>query len=156
MKNGCLKFRSKRILFSAIVTTALLAGSPQFVFSEVLEEHAIAQTGTVKGQVVDENGEPIIGASVLLKGGSNGVITNIDGNFVLNGVSKGVLVISYIGYKTQEVINYPGAFPFRPPLLPSDRTKKSIFLNPITYHNYLIQDFSILLQYNFNKRLSRN
>ena len=103
MKNGCLKFRSKRILFSAIVTTALLAGSPQFVFSEVLEEHAIAQTGTVKGQVVDENGEPIIGASVLLKGGSNGVITNIDGNFVLNGVSKGVLVISYIGYKTQEV-----------------------------------------------------
>ena len=46
MKNGCLKFRSKRILFSAIVTTALLAGSPQFVFSEVLEEHAIAQTGT--------------------------------------------------------------------------------------------------------------
>ena len=54
MKNGCLKFRSKRILFSAIVTTALLAGSPQFVFSEVLEEHVIAQTGTVKGQVVDE------------------------------------------------------------------------------------------------------
>lgn len=103
MKNGCLKFRSKRILFSAIVTTALLAGSPQFVFSEVLEEHVIAQTGTVKGQVVDENGEPIIGASVLLKGSSNGVITNIDGNFVLNGVSKGVLVISYIGYKTQEV-----------------------------------------------------
>lgn len=40
---------------------------------------------------------------MLLKGSSNGVITNIDGNFVLNGVSKGVLVISYIGYKTQEV-----------------------------------------------------
>lgn len=103
MKNEFFKFKSKRILFSAMAASVLLAGSPQLVFAEVMDVHVSMQTGTVKGQVVDENGEPIIGASVLLKGTSNGVITDIDGNFTLNGVSKGTLVISYVGYKTQEV-----------------------------------------------------
>ena len=62
------------------------------------------QAATVKGLVVDANGEPIIGASVLLKGTTNGTITDIDGNFTLQGVKAGTLVISYIGYKTQEVV----------------------------------------------------
>ena len=103
MKNEFFKFKSKRMLFSAMAASILLAGSPQLVFAEVMDMHTTMQTGTVKGQVVDENGEPIIGASVLLKGTSNGVITDVDGNFTLNGVSKGTLVISYVGYKTQEI-----------------------------------------------------
>lgn len=52
---------------------------------------------------MDANGEPIIGASVLVKGTTNGTITDFDGNFTLNNASKGILVVSYIGYKTQEV-----------------------------------------------------
>lgn len=59
-------------------------------------------TGTVK----DVNGEPIIGASVVEKGTTNGVITDLDGNFSLSGVS-GTLVISYIGYVNKEVAVTP-------------------------------------------------
>ena len=54
---------------------------------------------TVKGIVTDSKGEPIIGANVLEKGTTNGVITNLDGEFVLNTPSNATLVISYIGYE---------------------------------------------------------
>lgn len=66
---------------------------------------AIAQqTGTCKGLVKDAMGESIIGASVVVKGTTNGTITDFDGNFTLDGVKKGdVIVISYVGYQTQEV-----------------------------------------------------
>lgn len=102
MKNDFFKLSSKRILFSTMMASALLAVSPQSVFADVNEVQSVMQTGTVKGQVVDANGEPIIGASVLVKGTTNGTITDFDGNFSLNDASKGTLVISYIGYKTQE------------------------------------------------------
>ena len=66
---------------------------------------AIAQqTGTCKGLVKDAMGESIIGASVVVKGTTNGTITDFDGNFTLDGVKKGdVIVISYVGYQTQEI-----------------------------------------------------
>lgn len=57
----------------------------------------------ISGQVSDVNGEPIIGASVMVKGTTNGTITNLDGGFSLNSDSKGTLVVSYIGYKTLEM-----------------------------------------------------
>lgn len=63
------------------------------------------QSGACKGTVVDPTGEPIIGASILVKGTTNGTITDFDGNFSLTGVKKGdVLVISYVGSVTQEVV----------------------------------------------------
>ena len=61
------------------------------------------QQGTVKGKVVDVNGEPIIGANIVEKGTTNGIITDIDGNFTLSVARGAVLEISYIGYVTQEV-----------------------------------------------------
>ena len=66
---------------------------------------AVQQNGrTVKGQVVDATGETVIGANVLVKGTTNGVITDLNGNFTLNNVQQGaVLVVSYVGYKDQEV-----------------------------------------------------
>ena len=104
MKNEFFKFSSRRILFSTVMASALLAGSPQTVFAEVNGVQTVMQTGTVKGQVVDATGEPVIGATVQVKGTTNGTITDFDGNFTLNNVpEKGILVISYIGYKTQEV-----------------------------------------------------
>ena len=64
----------------------------------------VIQAVSVKGQVVDSNGEPIIGASVLEKGTNNGVITDIDGNFTLKVRSQNsVIVVSYLGYKTAEL-----------------------------------------------------
>ncbi len=63
-----------------------------------------AQNITVKGVVKDSKfGDPIIGASVLQKGTTNGTISDMDGNFVLEAPNGAVLVVSYIGYKTQEV-----------------------------------------------------
>lgn len=63
---------------------------------------ALAQT-TAKGTVIDATGEPIIGASVLEKGTTNGTITDFDGNFTLSVKNGATLVISYVGYVTQEV-----------------------------------------------------
>lgn len=62
----------------------------------------------IKGMVVDENGEPIIGASVAVKGGITGTITDIDGNFSLFVPAKSQLVISFIGYVRQMVTPKPG------------------------------------------------
>ena len=62
-----------------------------------------AQSLAIKGVVYDVTGEPIIGASVLEKGTTNGIITDLDGNFSLQVKKGAVLVVSFIGYKTQEV-----------------------------------------------------
>ena len=65
---------------------------------------AFAQQRTVTGTVVDDLGQPLIGVSILEKGTTNGVITDMDGNFSLKLTSENpTLVFSYIGYKTQEV-----------------------------------------------------
>lgn len=62
------------------------------------------QVSTLKGSVVDASGEPVIGASILVKGTTNGVITDINGNFVLSNVaSNATLIVSYVGYKTQNI-----------------------------------------------------
>lgn len=62
-----------------------------------------AQQITVQGIVKDQTGETVIGASVMEKGTTNGTITGIDGDFSLNMSSNGTLVVSFVGYKTQEV-----------------------------------------------------
>lgn len=63
-----------------------------------------SKTRTVKGTVVDETGEAIIGATVLVKGTTNGVTTNLDGNYALADVpDNATILISYIGYQTVEL-----------------------------------------------------
>lgn len=64
---------------------------------------ATQQSKLVKGKVVDKNGEPIIGANVVVKGTTNGTITDIDGNFSLEAATGSTLTISYIGYLNQDV-----------------------------------------------------
>ena len=68
-----------------------------------LSAGAYAQQISVKGTVKDQNGEPVIGANVLVKGTTNGGITDVDGQFALQTTEKDVLEISFLGYKTQEV-----------------------------------------------------
>lgn len=63
----------------------------------------LAQDMAVTGKVMDASSEPIIGASVLVKGTTNGTITDFDGNFSLQVTRGDVLQISYIGYVTQEI-----------------------------------------------------
>lgn len=68
-------------------------------------EGAVVQQDKVKieGTVYDSSGEPIIGANVVEKGTMNGIITDIDGKFFLDVASNATLMVSYIGYKTEEV-----------------------------------------------------
>ena len=61
-------------------------------------------TKTVKGTVVDQNNEPIIGATVVVKGSTIGAATDLDGNYVLNGVPEdATLVFNYLGMLPQEI-----------------------------------------------------
>ena len=68
---------------------------------------AFAQQITVNGVVQDTQGEPIIGANILVKGTAKGTITDLDGNFQLTADADALLVISYIGYVTQELPAQP-------------------------------------------------
>ena len=64
---------------------------------------AFAQQIAVKGHVKDTTGEPVIGANVLVKGTTNGTITDFDGNFMLNVPQDAILSVSFVGYKSAEV-----------------------------------------------------
>ncbi|MBQ3805663.1 MAG: TonB-dependent receptor [Prevotella sp.] len=79
----------RRVLFTAVVSACALG--------------AMAQS-KVTGKVVDAAGEPIIGASIMVKGSGTGTVTDIDGNFTLNDVPENSkLEVSYIGFRTQTV-----------------------------------------------------
>ncbi len=69
----------------------------------LMSTNAFAQRLTATGKVVDAAGLEVIGASVLEKGTTNGVVTNLDGEFSLSVGQNATLVISFIGYKTIEV-----------------------------------------------------
>lgn len=86
--------------------TLLLMLSSAITPSQASPFAFVAQQNSVcKGVVKDEAGETIIGASVVVKGTTNGTITGLDGDFTLNNVQKGdVIEVSYIGYKTQEAV----------------------------------------------------
>ncbi|MDO4162930.1 MAG: TonB-dependent receptor [Bacteroides sp.] len=87
-----------------MIATALLAGNSQSLFAEAFNVQTAMQNNGIRGTVIDENGETVIGASVIVKGTTNGTITDFEGRFVLNNVPKGsTLLISYVGYRTQEI-----------------------------------------------------
>ncbi|MDO4462484.1 MAG: TonB-dependent receptor [Bacteroidia bacterium] len=65
---------------------------------------AFAQSSAITGTVMDQMGEPIVGASVVQKGTTNGTSTDIDGNFSINVPQGSTIVISFVGYETQEVV----------------------------------------------------
>lgn len=64
---------------------------------------AYSQQISVKGIVKNQIGEPVIGANVLVRGTTNGVITNVNGEFILSASKSDVLVVSFVGYTTQEI-----------------------------------------------------
>jgi len=72
--------------------------------AEVKEKTERQQLEKIVGVIIDAKGDPVIGANVVLKGTTNGTITDIDGKFVLSGVKKGdVIEVSYIGYISQSI-----------------------------------------------------
>ncbi len=89
MKNICFQMSRKAWLAALMVLC--------------LSFPALAQKITVTGTVIDPEGEPLIGASVLVKGETLGTATDFDGKFTIQAPSDGTLVFSYVGYDTQEV-----------------------------------------------------
>ena len=88
----------KQVLFPKAIRTATLSAG---LF---LSANAFAQQVVVKGNVVDETGEPVIGASVKVLGGGNiGAVTDIDGNFQINADKKSTIEVTYIGYEPVKV-----------------------------------------------------
>ena len=97
---GIAKASAFCLLLSAFSVNAAMA-APAGTVDEVM---AVQQGKKVTGVVIDGTGEPVIGANVVVKGTTNGTITDFDGNYTIEGVSAdGVLVISYIGYLSQEI-----------------------------------------------------
>lgn len=91
----------------------LVKPNNQVVLSDALPAQPV-KLQDITGHVVDDNGEPVIGANVIVKGTSNGVITDIDGNFTLKNVpQKSQLQISYIGFETKELLVSSGRTDFK-------------------------------------------
>ena len=88
-------------LMGAISGTAYAAPS----LAAADDVRIMQQTETASGVVKDAMGETVIGASVVVKGTTNGTITDFDGQFSLSGVKKGAIIqISFVGYQTQEIV----------------------------------------------------
>ncbi|MDR1225264.1 MAG: TonB-dependent receptor [Tannerella sp.] len=92
--------RSTDVGYQMIDKQIILAKSRTLVFQQEGKK-------TVKGTVIDETGEPVIGANIKEKGTTNGIVTDADGKFSLNVADNAVLQISYIGYIAQEISKLP-------------------------------------------------
>ena len=99
---GIAKASAFCLLLSAFSVNAAMAVPAS---AGTVDEVMVVQQGKkVTGMVVDGAGEPVIGANVVVKGTTNGTITDFDGNYSLEGVSANdILVVSYIGYLSQEI-----------------------------------------------------
>lgn len=96
----------KRNCCLSLVLLALLGMSVPYsvvAADNALSSQSTQQAKTITGKVVDVAGEPIIGASVLVKGSSTGSVTNIDGKFSVEVPVGSTLVVSFVGYATEEV-----------------------------------------------------
>ena len=98
--------KSKHILLAGMLSLgAMTVFAVPSLSGEITASYSVSQQSqTVKGVVVDKStGEPIIGANVLVRGTTNGVITNVNGEFILSASKSDVLVVSFVGYTTQEI-----------------------------------------------------
>ena len=100
MKTGILTQRVK--LLSAL-GMACMAAIPSTALAYTVPKEIVQQQNKTTGNVVDKNGEPIIGATVKIKGKQTGVVTDFDGNFTIDAPRGSVLIVSYIGFDNQEI-----------------------------------------------------
>lgn len=101
------QFKTVGMLFAFLgaSTGTASAFTPLPPYNTLIHSDITQQDGVCKGVVKDNQGETVIGASVVVKGSTNGTITGLDGDFTLDNVKRGdVIQISYIGYVSQEVV----------------------------------------------------
>ncbi len=92
----------KRFIFFTMLGLCAFGGTAAYASPAVNTVTQLANI-TVRGQVIDEQGEPLLGATIRIKDTTGGTTTDLDGNFELNLPGNAVLVISYVGYKDREV-----------------------------------------------------
>ena len=110
MKENSFK-RNRKAMMALLLCTGFIVTQPISVMAEeimIFAQTAQQQKQSVSGVIKDATGEPVIGASVLEKGTTNGTITDFDGRFTLNVIPGTTLIISYIGYKTIEMKTVAG------------------------------------------------
>ena len=92
----------KQVLFSVMLSLGMVGGLSTY---SVPAMASVQQDQTIKvsGQVVDQEGEPLIGATIKVKGAQSGAITDFDGKFTIDAPANGTLVVSYVGYKDREI-----------------------------------------------------
>lgn len=102
---GCKASRSFLIWSLSAAMSISVAPMMAEVSSDVRNfgTQLVTQVKSVTGTIIDETGEPMIGVSVLVQGTTTGTVTDLDGKFVLEVPANATLVISYIGYKTQNI-----------------------------------------------------
>ena len=92
----------KQVIISVMLALGLTGGlalSPAPVMASVTQTQPIKVNGTI----VDQDGMPLIGATVMVKGSKDGVVTDLDGNFQLDAPANATLVVSYVGFKDREI-----------------------------------------------------
>lgn len=99
------QFKTVGMLFAFLGASTGTASAFTSPYNTLIHSDITQQDGVCKGVVKDNQGETVIGASVVVKGSTNGTITGLDGDFTLDNVKRGdVIQISYIGYVSQEVV----------------------------------------------------
>lgn len=99
------QFKTVGMLFAFLGASTGTASAFTPPYNTLTHSDITQQDGVCKGVVKDNQGETVIGASVVVKGSTNGTITGLDGDFTLDNVKRGdVIQISYIGYVSQEVV----------------------------------------------------
>lgn len=97
---------SNKLLAAVVVSTLLFSSNEiaatQVVSNDPLKVTELLQAQVITGLVVDTHGEPVIGASVVEKGTTNGTVTNLDGKFTLDVEPGATIQFSFVGYQTQE------------------------------------------------------
>lgn len=99
-----MNLKKKAVFLSCAGLSVLAYSSPQmFAADPVAAGQATQAESQVHGTITDANGEPLIGATVLVKGTQKGTATDIDGNYVVKAKPGDILVVSYVGYVPSEV-----------------------------------------------------
>ena len=101
LQSNLLKLCLSLLFISGYSASYAATTAPGDVQSPSMQQH---DDSTIGGQVVDENGEPVIGATVTVKGTNKATATDIDGNFTLKAPKGSKLVVSYLGYTDKEVV----------------------------------------------------
>lgn len=111
-KNVSIEEAIKSLLKTTNLTFNITHRQIALIPQSIQGEEQQAPVKIVSGTVKDSNGEPVIGANVVEKGTTNGTVSNVDGNFSLSVPTNAVLLISYIGYESQEIpVNRRSIFP---------------------------------------------